>query len=44
MWPSQKSGLVATVCSSLKRFVEAILRWVFFTLNLFMLALYICQN
>lgn len=35
---------VITLFQNLKRVAEALLRWAFFTLNLFMLALYICQN
>ena len=35
---------IVTLFQNLKRVAEAVLRWAFFTLNLFMLALYICQN
>jgi hypothetical protein len=35
---------IVTLFQNLKRAAEALLRWAFFTLNLFMLALYICQN
>ena len=35
---------IVILFQNLKRVAEAVLRWAFFTLNLFMLAIYICQN
>jgi hypothetical protein len=39
-----REHFIVALFQNLKRVAEAVLRWAFFTLNLFMLALYICQN
>ena len=39
-----KKLFIVVLLQNLKRVGEGALRWSFFTLNLFMLTLYICQN
>ena len=39
-----KHYFIVTLFYKMKRIAEAVLRWAFFSLNLFMLALYITQN
>ena len=39
-----KKLFIVVLLQNLKRVGEGALRWSFFSLNLFMLALYICQN
>jgi len=37
-------NFIVTLVYKMKRIADAVLRWAFFSLNLFMLALYIAQN
>jgi hypothetical protein len=39
-----KKIFIVVLLQNLKRVGEGALRWSFFTLNMFMLTLYICQN
>ena len=42
--PGSSQNFIVTLVYKMKRIADAVLRWAFFSLNLFMLALYIAQN
>jgi hypothetical protein len=42
--PGASQNFIMTLFYKMKRIADAVLRWAFFSLNLFMLALYIAQN
>ena len=42
--PGASQNFIMTLVYKMKRIADAVLRWAFFSLNLFMLALYIAQN
>lgn len=44
MMTAHNQYFIVTLFYNLKRVAEAVLRWAFFSINLFMLALYICQH